>query len=126
MACYKAPTKKLAEKWRRPSDEDDVITCKICNNDLVTPRTLPCMHSFCEMCLLELLLTFERLKKLDRTFTCPTCQFRVPCHMLGRVSKNWLKMFPKKESIDKMKEAVVLVEEICRYVDVNFTANFQK
>ncbi|XP_053377909.1 uncharacterized protein LOC123528709 [Mercenaria mercenaria] len=114
MSRYTAPTKKLAEKWRRPSVSDDITVCNICNNNLKEPRTLPCMHSFCEECLFVLLKCYETQKKLDRTFFCPTCKVRTPCHILGKVSVDWLRMFPKKHVIDKMKEAILVVEEMCQ------------
>jgi hypothetical protein len=113
MSSSRAPTKKLAEKWRRPSVSDDVSVCKICNNDFVEPRTLPCMHSFCQECLLVLLKSYEQQKKLDRTFFCPTCNVRTPCHVLGKVTADWLRMFPRKHVLDKLKEAILVVEEMC-------------
>ncbi|WAR24976.1 TRI56-like protein [Mya arenaria] len=113
MESKRAPTKKLAEKWRRPSVSDDVTTCKICSRNLVEPRTLPCMHSFCEECILVLLQCYENQNKLDRTFNCPTCRVRTPCHVLGKVSRHWIKMFPRKQILDSMKEAILVVEEMC-------------
>jgi hypothetical protein len=38
---------------------------------------------------------------------------RTPCHILGTVSIDWLRMFPRKQDIDKMKEAILVVEEMC-------------
>lgn len=113
MSRRPAPTKRLAEKWRRPSVSDDITICDICNRELVEPRTLPCMHSFCEECLFVLLRCYESQKKLDRTFLCPTCNVRTPCHILGKVTFDWLRMFPRKQDIDKMKEAILVVEEMC-------------
>ncbi|KAL4226535.1 E3 ubiquitin-protein ligase trim56 [Mactra antiquata] len=113
MARRPIPTKKLAEKWRRPSVADDVKICTICNSELIEPRTLPCMHSFCEECIFVLLRCYEAQKKLDRTFLCPTCRVRTPCHILGKMHHDWLTMFPKKSAIDKMKEAITVVEEMC-------------
>lgn len=114
MAAANVPTKRLAEKWRRSLAVDDVTLCKICDREFDKPRTLPCLHSFCEDCLLVLLQSYERQKKLDRTFKCPTCKIRIPCHVISEVSRQWLSMFPEKETIDNMKEATIVVEEICR------------
>lgn len=113
MTRRPVPTKQLAEKWRQPSEADNIKICQICNRELVEPRTLPCMHSFCEECLYVLLKCYETHNKLDRTFLCPTCRVRTPCHILGNIHRDWLTMFPKKSVIDTMKEAKVVVDEMC-------------
>ena len=114
MAKAPYPMKALAEKWRRRPETDDVNICKICDKTLVNPRILPCLHVFCEDCLLLLLKTYEQYSKLDRTFFCPVCKVRTPCHLLGKVSQKWAELFPKKESIDSLKEANLIAEEVCR------------
>ncbi|KAJ8284179.1 hypothetical protein COCON_G00030290 [Conger conger] len=48
--------------------EEDFLLCKICFEVYRTPRTLSCLHSFCEPCL-ELLLD-----KQEGTVTCPECR----------------------------------------------------
>ena len=117
MAYAKSPSKKLSEKWRYNKEDDVTLQeCQICRRHLVVPRTLPCLHTFCEGCILVLLQGYEHREKLDRTFKCPTCRVRVPCHILGAVSADWLRMFPEARVINKMKKAVRIVEEICRWV----------
>ena len=48
--------------------------CSHCNNLFVDPRLLPCLHSFCKKCLLEL------IKKLNSTnvIVCPVCHEPTP------------------------------------------------
>ena len=76
---------KIFEKWRRRSVADEITVCWICDRDLMRPRTLPCMHSFCEDCLLVLLQTYERKGKLDRSFRCPQCKALVPYYIPEKV-----------------------------------------
>ena len=60
--------------------EIDSQTCILCLNQLTNPKTLPCLHSFCESCLEPLVLTQE-----DGTgiLGCPTCRFPVQVPMEG-------------------------------------------
>ena len=55
-------------------------TCLLCLDQLTNPKTLPCLHSFCEDCLDPLVLTQE-----DGTgiLGCPTCRFPVQVPMEG-------------------------------------------
>ena len=52
----------------------DSQSCTLCLDQLTDPKTLPCLHSFCEKCLEPLVLTQE-----DGTgiLGCPTCRYPV-------------------------------------------------
>ena len=45
------------------------ITCMVCNNQYTDPKTLPCLHSFCQPCLESLQVSELTTKKL----VCPEC-----------------------------------------------------
>ena len=83
---------KIFEKWRRRSVADEVTECWICNGELVKPRSLPCMHSFCEGCLLALLQTYERKGQLERAFRCPRCKAIVPYYIPEKVKHTMLNL----------------------------------
>ena len=88
MAESKANTSvKIFEKWRRRSVADEITVCWICNRDLASPRSLLCLHSFCEECILVLLKTYERRGKLERAFRCPQCKTLVPNYIPEKVSR---------------------------------------
>ena len=47
---------------------EDVLQCPICCDEITTPKTLPCQHSFCRKCL-------ERLVKTSAgSLLCPLCR----------------------------------------------------
>ena len=46
-------------------------TCGICQEKFTTPRSLPCLHSFCEKCLRE---WAKRGKDQPGLPTCPNCR----------------------------------------------------
>jgi len=41
--------------------------CAVCNSSFVSPKVLPCFHTFCQPCL-------ERIQEHVDKITCPTCQ----------------------------------------------------
>merc|ERR1719210_2893968 len=41
--------------------------CPVCNGTFVSPKVLPCFHTFCQPCL-------ERCQEHPEKITCPTCQ----------------------------------------------------
>jgi len=43
------------------------IKCSVCNSSFVSPKVLPCFHTFCQPCL-------ERTQEHAEKITCPTCQ----------------------------------------------------
>ena len=66
---------------------EDMVTCAICLEPFEgrDPRSLPCLHSFCSVCL-NGLLHEKKLQKSEYYITCPVCQSgaRIPA---GNVSK---------------------------------------
>ncbi|XP_013414351.1 uncharacterized protein LOC106176489 [Lingula anatina] len=51
---------------------DDVLTCQICFEAYVSPKALPCLHTFCQGCLEDYAQT--RLVDVYGQFPCPTCR----------------------------------------------------
>ena len=51
---------------------EDQLTCPICLEHLTNPKTLPCLHSFCQHCLLAVPL--ELVESAKYLITCPSCR----------------------------------------------------
>ncbi|XP_019630950.1 PREDICTED: E3 ubiquitin-protein ligase TRIM56-like, partial [Branchiostoma belcheri] len=56
---------------------DDFLTCQICVEIFRKPKSLDCLHSFCEECLKEYVKPGETVVK------CPTCQRDTPLKQNG-------------------------------------------
>ena len=54
---------------------ESLLECSVCLEPLNDPRTLPCFHSFCKVCL-EKIVHIERKKAKSKIedFNCPTCR----------------------------------------------------
>lgn len=54
---------------------ESLLECSVCLDPLNDPRTLPCFHSFCKVCL-EKIVQIERKKAKSKIedFNCPTCR----------------------------------------------------
>ncbi|XP_059145722.1 tripartite motif-containing protein 3-like isoform X2 [Physella acuta] len=51
---------------------EDHLTCAICFNNFIKPKALPCLHTYCENCLRDYVVSrgYESLGH----FPCPTCR----------------------------------------------------
>ncbi|XP_055957740.1 E3 ubiquitin-protein ligase rnf8-like [Patella vulgata] len=58
---------------------DRYLTCSICYEVFTEPKTLPCLHSFCEKCLSDYIFSFDQslmedARQLrDKYLTCSIC-----------------------------------------------------
>ena len=57
----------------------DLLTCSVCLDEFKDPRALPCLHTFCQQCILHLFATADVDDITDTTLTCPICK---ECHEL--------------------------------------------
>lgn len=67
---------------------DEFLTCKICLEGFKTPKSLDCLHTFCEQCIDNHVMSECSYKKYSdyREFTCPLCRKRTQLP-LGGVKK---------------------------------------
>ena len=66
---------KMAEQVPTPSTALDKLqqqlTCPVCLSQFDSPKTLPCLHSFCLKCIQQLPVDLEKGKHV---ISCPTCR----------------------------------------------------
>ncbi|XP_076071971.1 uncharacterized protein LOC143043652 [Mytilus galloprovincialis] len=80
--------------------EFDIFTCPICLEKLKSPKSLPCSHSFCEVCIGEFILSTERRTghKLS-SYPCPVCRSDVtPTNPEDEISQ-WTSALPQNVTI---------------------------
>ncbi|CAC5423318.1 TRIM56 [Mytilus coruscus] len=57
-------------------NEQDAFTCPICLETLKSPKSLPCLHTFCETCICEFILSTEQRTTEQKfsSYPCPVCR----------------------------------------------------
>ena len=83
---------------RAPAAMLDALECGICcehyGSYLLTPRILPCGHTFCEGCLTGVATQSETEDAADghQTMACPSCSvlMEVPKEGMGELMKNYV------------------------------------
>ena len=63
---------------------DDLLNCQLCHSRFKNPKSLPCLHSFCETCLD---IYIAKLPGIKRFFPCPTCQELHPTPKTEAISR---------------------------------------
>ena len=57
---------------------EELLTCDICREILNEPKTLPCFHSFCKICLARYIEVqrekTQRLRTVQHLYHCPVCR----------------------------------------------------
>lgn len=87
----------IAEKLRRH------LTCSICLEVFVIPKTLPCLHTFCQMCLEKYIgkgLSSNPGEK--QYFECPLCRSKTYAKDDNSDTKDWVEDFPSNHFIVSM------------------------
>ena len=75
----------------------NLTECSLCLHAYERPRSLPCLHGFCQACLQEHL---DKNGKPDGTVDCPNCR-KVATIPLGGVGE-----FPLNFHLNQLKVAV--------------------
>ena len=76
-------------------DGNDRITCKICSELTVSPRSLrTCGHCFCEECILTYVKKLEQENELKASFPCPACEEPQP-YSEREITMTWIRQLPK-------------------------------
>ena len=82
---------------------EEQLTCPVCLELYTNPKTLPCLHSFCEACI-------ERFPqdKEDETYylSCPTCHHRTELPGGGTGA------FPAAFTLNNLKEIYCLMKKV--------------
>jgi len=91
----------IKDEWEEIEEE---ITCSICDEMFTEPKTIPCLHTFCENCIKS---AIEVGKQMERDICCPVCRAElsedlkvVPTNFS---TKRLIEIFKKRQSSMKQK-----------------------
>ncbi|XP_076457201.1 uncharacterized protein LOC143291260 [Babylonia areolata] len=82
----------------RTQIEEEHLTCSICYNVFKSPKALPCLHTFCEHCIREYVVS--RGFETSGEFPCPICQAKVPIPAGG------IEQFPNNHMVKSLSDTV--------------------
>ena len=77
------------------------LICSICLETFKKPKTLPCLHSFCESCLDGHIRAYPN--RLDNFFSCPLCGVDVYLDQ-SNAADQWTESFPTNHYIVSLIE----------------------
>ncbi len=110
-----APGMKLAQEIH-----DEFLLCKICLEGYKNPKSLNCLHTFCEQCIENHVLSESTYKKYTdyRDFTCPLCRKRtqLPIGGVKKLPDNFL-VSSLSELVQRQKPSKFPFCDICKNVN---------
>ncbi|XP_048254356.1 E3 ubiquitin-protein ligase TRIM56-like [Haliotis rufescens] len=86
---------------------DKHLTCSICFELYTRPKTLPCMHSFCEHCLENHI----QAKRDDKGFGCPMCNTHTLMPDAAAPPDKWSSQFRTDFKLTGMLEEIFQIEQ---------------
>ena len=103
---------------------DEFLCCKICLDGFTNPKSLNCLHTFCEECIENHANSEGTYKKYSdyREFTCPLCRKRttLPLGGVRKLPDNFL-VSSLTEVIDRQKPSKYPFCDICKLINRKHT-----
>ncbi|XP_069105362.1 transcription intermediary factor 1-beta-like [Argopecten irradians] len=85
----------MAEGGRPPELDLHLLECPICLERLQQPKSLPCLHSFCQECLGTYIAKEISEKRVSGTsFPCPICRRTTSPVNQSEPKEKWAEQFP--------------------------------
>lgn len=114
------------------SKEGSVLDCPICLEKLRKPKYLPCLHTFCELCIQSFIdssITDCVQKKKTISFDCPVCRLVIPPPAKKISAKAWAEQLPINHQLLAISESYQTQAEIlcdsCRQNDEEVIATIR-
>jgi hypothetical protein len=117
--AFKSSTLQLADQIN-----DEFLTCKICYEPFKEPKSLTCLHTFCEQCIDQHVDAQRSYKYTDyREFACPICRKKtvIPTGGCRKLNDNFLVSSLSELLLNKHQLSKTPHCEICK-----LTANVER
>ncbi|XP_063405824.1 E3 ubiquitin-protein ligase Midline-1-like [Mytilus trossulus] len=103
-----------SQKVNVQKDYDDLLTCSLCLETFRNPKYLPCLHTFCELCVNTYILSIVK-EENSVGFKCPVCRNLVPITESQGRPETWAKQLPGNHFIVSMidRSAKQKSEKLC-------------
>ncbi|XP_071124286.1 E3 ubiquitin-protein ligase TRIM56-like [Mytilus edulis] len=95
-------------------NEQDAFACPICLETLKSPKSLPCLHTFCEACIGEFILSTEqRAEQKLSNYPCPVCRTVVTPNNPEDEASQWAALLPHNFTISSLMNNAKSVKQEC-------------
>lgn len=74
--------------------------CFLCQKQLDSPRDLPCLHTFCELCIKNLIEKTDHTEHLR--LECPVCFDTFSAHSSDLRLKELVEIFPRNQLVEDL------------------------
>lgn len=105
--------------------QECLIRCQLCSNDMHFPKTLPCLHSFCETCL-EDYIEKEKARSGRPSIACPSCDNMVVIPRGKGKTREYVEQLPINTLVSTILSKSGKYTRTCRDCkqDLNGTGNW--
>lgn len=110
--------------------DEDYFKCNICLDNLVNPRGLPCLHTFCEPCICSHIVATERRAGRKITdYPCPVCRAVVTPKHPDTDARTWAASLPHNftiaslMSLSNSRETEKLQCNLCERSKIHISAS---
>lgn len=92
------------------SEVELVFKCPICLENFTNPKSLPCLHTFCELCIKSVIASaISDCQNQQRRVcvSCPECRTKHYPPFQNISAEEWVEKLPKNFQIQLFKDALV-------------------
>ncbi|XP_021352496.1 E3 ubiquitin-protein ligase Midline-1-like [Mizuhopecten yessoensis] len=99
----------------KPAMDTHLLDCPICLEQLHQPKSLPCLHSFCQECL-STFITKDLSGKMAAatSFPCPVCRKITQPVNLSEGKEKWAQQFPTNDLINSLEKVTMDEPRYCK------------
>lgn len=118
VSIHKFKIVYVMEEKQKVGDITEVLTCTICLEIFKNPKYLPCLHTFCDTCLVTY-ITFWIEKGKGSKIECPVCRIEVKAPSENCTAENWTKKLPENFLLAGLVEnkKITRAEKLCMLCD---------
>ncbi|XP_021352494.1 uncharacterized protein LOC110449761 [Mizuhopecten yessoensis] len=98
----------------KPAMDTHLLDCPICLEQLHQPKSLPCLHSFCQKCL-STFITKDPSEKMAAatSFLCPVCRMITQPVNHSEGKEKWAQQFPTNGLINSLVKVTMDEPKYC-------------
>lgn len=103
-------------------EEDSLFTCSICLEKFTNPKYLPCLHTFCELCITSFIASaiFDcEVQKKRVCFLCPECRSENYPPSRNITAEEWAKRLPKNYQLQSIADTLAGKQVFCESCRIN-------